>query len=280
MDENIESNKSKTTFRQTTSAIGGKKNKKRPFSYLFLFIGSILILHVSFLWSQQQLIDPNSYEVRRSPGSVDKSFDLSESKTQTEKMELNETSIGNEKEDKAKDKRKIIEILEASGINVTDDIYARLPSWAVIQSMYGPSPVIHGLDTCSNFQRIIPKDEAYIGPAGTFNTGTNLLADLLPKYCTIDSPVGRSGMLWQVPWGKHNPISWRYRNIAIGMIFSLHPSIYPTHSLLHCCDYHYIIAGGKNVKDQGTVLPVVTIKGKRIRNKAQYPYFLLISHFI
>ena len=85
-----------------------------------------------------------------------------------------------------------------------------------------------------------PQD-AYVGPSGLFNTGTNLLAETMQNYCTIPSrsnvpkntktpPSGNrgephqhapplmrkiSGMLWQVPWGKHNPISWRMHHDAI-----------------------------------------------------------------
>merc|ERR1719148_665931 len=55
-----------------------------------------------------------------------------------------------------------------------------------------------------------------IGPAGIFNTGTNLLASILANQCTIPDPdkgsKARKGMLWQVPWGKHNPISLRLKH--------------------------------------------------------------------
>jgi len=118
--------------------------------------------------------------------------------------------------EESRDKSRIVTILQSAGVNVTDDVFAKLPTWDTIVQLYGPSPIIYGLDTCSTFQQTISKNEAYIGPAGTFNTGTNLLADLLPKYCMIDKVTKRSGILWQVPWGEHNPISWRFRNIAIG----------------------------------------------------------------
>ena len=40
-----------------------------------------------------------------------------------------------------------------------------------------------------------------------FNTGTNTLLNLMHLNCRFDS-VGRH-TLWQAPWGKHNPHSWR-----------------------------------------------------------------------
>jgi hypothetical protein len=223
-------NNNKVAARQnSTTMMNGKKPRKRSFNYFFLFVGSLLVLHITFLWSQQQLVEINSFDVKLSPNSLDKSFDLSGSKiNQTDPIipppqhpssnNASQMLPSNQKpkDSKVGDKSRIVSILEASGINVTDDILARLPTWDTIQSLYGSSPVIYGLETCSTFQQTIPKNESYIGPAGTFNTGTNLLADLLPKYCRIDSEVKRSGMLWQVPWGKHNPISWRFRNIALG----------------------------------------------------------------
>ena len=70
----------------------------------------------------------------------------------------------------------------------------------------------------------------YFFNAGLFNTGTNLLADLVLQYCTIPNRSWRaedhkystvkqpkrmmSGMLYQVPWGKHNPVSWRGQHSA------------------------------------------------------------------
>jgi len=60
------------------------------------------------------------------------------------------------------------------------------------------------------------------------------MSSLLRSNCVLPhekNPQG--GMNWHVPWGKHNPVSWRFHNVA-----------------------H---AAGKGVA-QGDVLPVVTIK--------------------
>mmetsp|Transcript_16719 Transcript_16719/g.31675 ORF Transcript_16719/g.31675 Transcript_16719/m.31675 type:complete len:422 (-) Transcript_16719:833-2098(-) len=133
------------------------------------------------------------------------------------------------------DKQPILKILQESGVIVTPDIVEQLPTWSQVTSLYGDSPHIVGLEQCPEFQSRIPKNDAYIGPSGLFNTGTNLLADLLEEYCilpdrtyssntatvthlrgkTKPSKRMNSGMLWQVPWGKHNPISWRTHHMAI-----------------------------------------------------------------
>ena len=138
---------------------------------------------------------------------------------------------------------RIIEILQKSGMNPTPEIISQLPTWSEVKSLYGSTPHIIGLDTCADFQSTIPKEDAYVGPAGIFNTGTNLLADLILQYCTLPQREKahpnagqkrkKGGMLWQVPWGKHNPVSWRTK--------------------------HKAVVGSKGV-EQTHVLPVVTIK--------------------
>ena len=53
---------------------------------------------------------------------------------------------------------------------------------------------------CWRFRKLVPNQkDRRIGAAGFFNTGTNLLVDLLKDNCK-----GDIGILWQVPWGKHS----------------------------------------------------------------------------
>lgn len=79
---------------------------------------------------------------------------------------------------------------------------------------YGESsPRIHGLSTCKHFVNSHPKGtRLLLAPAGLFNTGTNLLEDLLRLNCKTRE--GRPASIWQVPWGKHNPVEWRGRHFA------------------------------------------------------------------
>jgi len=126
------------------------------------------------------------------------------------------------------DKERIIQILQEAGTELTPQIIESLPTWTEVTSLYGTKPKIHGLETCQSFQTIVAPDRSYIGPSGIFNTGTNLLASLLKQYCVLperqkrmqqEQPNARermvSGMLLQVPWGKHNPISWRRHHVAL-----------------------------------------------------------------
>jgi hypothetical protein len=89
----------------------------------------------------------------------------------------------------------------------------RLPSVHDVTTLYGPTPVVLGLDTCDVFQHhhptILDAAEHLVSVAGSFNTGTNLLAELLIANCYIPERQAKyhtSGVRWQVLWGKHTPV--------------------------------------------------------------------------
>ena len=65
-----------------------------------------------------------------------------------------------------------------------------------------------GLDTCDAYRTQQKPHMRRWAPAGMFNTGTNTLLDLMHMNCQFPDRTGRHGF-WQVPWGKHNPLSWR-----------------------------------------------------------------------
>ena len=84
-----------------------------------------------------------------------------------------------------------------------------------IPALYGANtaPLIAGYDTCVRFRMAHANTRAplVLGPAGLFNTGTNYLEALLRMNCRRG---GKSGSIWQVPWGKHNPVEWRGSHYA------------------------------------------------------------------
>lgn len=95
---------------------------------------------------------------------------------------------------------------------------SKLPLWKTITDrLGGDKPVIVGLDTCEKFQELIPAPERFLGVAGSFGTGTNLLASLLVANCVnkarMDKYKGGSGVRWQVNWGKHSPARYRLENL-------------------------------------------------------------------
>mmetsp|Transcript_61962 Transcript_61962/g.73440 ORF Transcript_61962/g.73440 Transcript_61962/m.73440 type:complete len:333 (-) Transcript_61962:3-1001(-) len=96
-----------------------------------------------------------------------------------------------------------------------------LPSLTEVNHLYTSTPHIHGLETCPTYRAAIPKHLRFIAPAGTMNTGTNLLSSLLHRNCHIPSPLRRdppktreAGIRFQAPWGKHHPPSYRNENVA------------------------------------------------------------------
>ncbi|KAK1746904.1 hypothetical protein QTG54_002248 [Skeletonema marinoi] len=125
----------------------------------------------------------------------------------------------------------IVKILTAANVEIDEELAEQLPTWDDIVSMYGDKPIIHGLDTCQTYRDTVKPEARMLGPAGMFNTGTNLLFELMKVNCNIKEarnvpsvdpllPIKyreprRNGMRWQAPWGKHNPpTTHRGRNVA------------------------------------------------------------------
>ncbi|KAL3822480.1 hypothetical protein ACHAXA_006908 [Cyclostephanos tholiformis] len=136
--------------------------------------------------------------------------------------------------------KNIVNILHSASVEIDKELADQLPTWENVVSMYGDKPVISGLETCEPYRKAVKPEDRMIGPAGMFNTGTNLLFELMKTNCDIKEArrkfrePKRNGMRWQVPWGKHNPpTTHRFKNVAK--------------------------AWGKGIK-QGDFFPVVLIK--------------------
>jgi len=73
-------------------------------------------------------------------------------------------------------------------------------------------PKQHSLQSaCAAWKSSASRHTRVLGIAGLFNTGTNLLYQLLQQNCKFPRD---SQIHWQVPWGKHNPVSFRGRLVA------------------------------------------------------------------
>lgn len=108
-----------------------------------------------------------------------------------------------------KGREKIIKVLEDAGIveaSVADIL--GLPKWDQVAALYGPSPVIVGLDTCKEFRSKVPLKDRYIGVSGMFNSGTTAFGISLQANCgypnhlknySNDVLTDVNGMLNQVP---------------------------------------------------------------------------------
>mmetsp|Transcript_14545 Transcript_14545/g.35168 ORF Transcript_14545/g.35168 Transcript_14545/m.35168 type:complete len:365 (+) Transcript_14545:762-1856(+) len=121
-------------------------------------------------------------------------------------------------EDALKGREPLVDILHDAGVQELDvAAILSLPKWDIVTKLYGDNgPVIVGLDTCQQFQETIPQDQASIGIAGLFNTGTNPMNMYLEENCIMPNikHERHGGMRFQVPWGKHVPASWKWNNTA------------------------------------------------------------------
>lgn len=91
---------------------------------------------------------------------------------------------------------------EATG---SDEGKERLPHPHQVSDLYGDSLYVYGLDTCQAFQEATYSHPAehFVSTAGTFNTGTNLMAELLIANCVMKERMKKyhtAGVRWQVVW--------------------------------------------------------------------------------
>lgn len=145
-------------------------------------------------------------------------------------------------------KEPLLEILHSSiqRIRVTRDICERLPHPADIEALYGPKPVVYGMETCADYQTMIQQAQSLehhhdgtlatntansskqlgvvIAPmvrvAGLYHTGTNALVQSLHRNLQQNLSVWNASIqtryrdhLWElynVPWSKHMPLQFRW----------------------------------------------------------------------
>lgn len=109
------------------------------------------------------------------------------------------------------DKEPLLKIIRDAGItDISNETVRELPTWTQVTTLYGDHPRIYGLDQCAVFQNHSDAAEHFVSTAGPFNSGTNLMAELLIHNCHMSARMKKygtqnQGVRWQVPWGKHNP---------------------------------------------------------------------------
>jgi len=94
---------------------------------------------------------------------------------------------------------------------VEPQILRDLPTWEQVSRLYGDKARIKGVEHCEAFQSHSTKSDHFVSVAGTFNSGTNLMSELLIANCHMQDRMdvygGKNrGVRWQVPWGKHSPV--------------------------------------------------------------------------
>jgi hypothetical protein len=133
--------------------------------------------------------------------------------------------------DSERSNNRILATFQEAGITLTKEELAALPTWDDVEQVVGKdAPLIYNLEkSCAKYRSLIPGVERNIGCSGMFNSGTNLVTQLLKENCVIPErvaqygmdgpfrdkqgkPIGPGeahGMRWQVPWGKHMPANYR-----------------------------------------------------------------------
>lgn len=110
-----------------------------------------------------------------------------------------------------RDKGPLLDLVRDAGNDRVDvATLHKLPSWSDVAALYGSEPIFLGYpDECTKFQNSPQKAYHFIATAGTFNTGTNLMSELLIANCHMpehEQTFGGAGVRWQVQWGKHTPV--------------------------------------------------------------------------
>jgi len=195
-----------------------EKNVKKmltPAVKVLLFGVLLSVLDVLYIMKRldesSEIAMPNNFYLAQPPSG---GLDFKTGSKQSENKSINSALLAG--------REPIIKLIQDAGISfdpVEDaDLIKELPKWSDVVEMYGPEPVIYGINegNCERFQAQTDKGDHFIGTAGTFNTGTNLMSELLIANCILPDRMkkhGARGIRWQVPWGKHNPVGdAEYRN--------------------------------------------------------------------
>jgi hypothetical protein len=105
-------------------------------------------------------------------------------------------------EDAIKGREKLVDLLHDAGVEELDiETVMMLPKWSSVTKLYGEGPVVIGLDTCERFRNTATLNDASIGTAGLFNTGTNPFAMYIEANCKMphNTHDKHGGTRWQVP---------------------------------------------------------------------------------
>ena len=103
----------------------------------------------------------------------------------------------------ADDKTRILDLFIDAGLKEMDDsTYAVLPSWKDVSSLYGEDARIIGLDQCETFRKKGNPWDHFVSTAGTFNSGTNLMAEMLIHNCHMQERMDKLG-------AKNRGIRWQ-----------------------------------------------------------------------
>jgi len=111
-------------------------------------------------------------------------------------------------------KEPMLGTLHAAKVHLGRALCKQLPLWSNVVELYGPEPVVLGMETCERYRTDNAREGT--GPlpklAGLWNTGStalsqSFLTNFEPRY-RRSWPIHRA----TVPWGKHTPLWLKYIN--------------------------------------------------------------------
>jgi hypothetical protein len=195
--------KQPTTTEATTAATPAATRTSLLLAFLVFGLSFCLLdaLYIMKYIMQQQQSDGN-----RTPALPTSAVDAASRTIQTLPPDWSAISANDND-----NKEPILKLLqEAVGeVSVDPETVRRLPTVKQVADLYGRAPVVLGLETCAQFQAHGDPTEHFVSTAGTFNTGTNLMAELLIANCVLPARMQKyqtKGVRWQVVWGKHTPV--------------------------------------------------------------------------
>lgn len=109
--------------------------------------------------------------------------------------------------------RLLKELGDVSVDTIDAETLKQLPTQSQWKGLYGDGMVMLGEESCAQYRKMVKPKDRYVGPAGMFNTGTNLFFQLAKNNLISDTREKFTGV-YQVPWGKHRPLFFRGRHLA------------------------------------------------------------------
>jgi hypothetical protein len=130
------------------------------------------------------------------------------------------------------ERQELLSLLNDARIETDDatDIM-QFPTWREVTDLYGPKPIILGLERCEVFREQVGLHHRFVGVAGNFNSGTTAFALSLQSNCRFphrnesssqqfsnDKVSNVHGMLSQVPWAKHKMAIYKYNHTILSTV--------------------------------------------------------------
>lgn len=215
VDESLSKKRRKRRRRRKDETVASTFKKQNSAVVLFLFLGLLFCLLdclyiVRYVSSMHETIQAASHTKSERDSDSYEGRDSSANKTYYREVE----TIPSDWPESETGKEPIVRLLkEATGEVADADILERLPTAQQVAYLYGRDPVVLGLDTCETFQKSGDPAEHFVSTAGTFNTGTNLMAELLIANCHMPARMQKyggdsRGVRWQVCKFCIQSLSW------------------------------------------------------------------------